>query len=963
MKYFFLSLFLLAYISATAQNPVILKIVGSTVLQPGSTDQEGWKNNEWNGMFFYQGTGSPTKLCVSDGTAAGTIYLADIGSGNIVASIPAQDFIYIITNRVVSFSPFTFESEIWKSDGTAAGTSLVKTMPQIVSSSISNVWTSDRDAKKNFSVNGNTMFFGGYDAANGVELWKTDGTPAGTMMVKDINAGSAGSTPAAFCKLNNEIFFTCIQSGSARKLWKTDGTDAGTVQIAVAEPFFIVDNAVGIVNNKMIFYAHNTVDGFEPYVSDGTAAGTFMLANINPSGNSWITQSQNAHLRFNNNYCFFVASNGTARALWRTDGTSAGTIQLTTNTQNASSNVSGGSYTETDNNGIWMIEYNTSGSGNNEKLYRSNGTPQGTYLATSGLSFGQYLKSYNGALWMQSRDIGSAANAEPWRCGGNQQTTGKAFDLAFLGGNFSYSSNPFGYFTKQGKLYFFATPINGTMNLYQYTGDFTFNGSVTGGRWADSANWNGMMPPGITDTVFVNSGTPNALNINGANAFAGVLNIGNNATVNITNTADSIFVNTRLVNGTNSNFTGNGVLAFKSITNDTIQITNAFTANNVTVLSNTNLLNGTGTINGNMNLTNGRFFLNNNNLVITGNTAIVTANSNAYIATNGTGSLQVQNIGVGARTGVVNFPVGTLTAYNPAGIINAGASDAFSVRVISNSYASYSGEIPGTQQYTSGAVNNTWFINEANNGGSDASVSLQWNALQELPGFNRTQSFLGHFTGGSWDYGNAVAATGADPYSITRTNITSFSPFAVLNSGAVVPLQFIGFTAQKCGSNQVCLRWQTANEQQVSHFEIERSMDGIGFSTIGRMNANNQQQNIYTASDDITSLRTSRKIYYRIKEVDRDNRTKLSNVNLVRVDGNTLTVYPTLVNRTFNVQHDAGEPMRLQLLAADGRLVLQQNIVTGTNMISAGKLAAGVYHYRLTGSDGLVNSTGKIIKL
>lgn len=962
MKYFFLVCFSFSILSASAQNPAIVKTVGSTVLQPTSTDQEGWKNNEWNGKFFYQGTGTPSKLCVTDGTTAGTVYVTDIGNGGLVVTIPSQDFIYIITNRLVSFSPFTFESEIWKSDGTPAGTSLVKTMPQIASNTISNVWTSDRDAKKNFSVAGNILFFAGYDATNGVELWKTDGTPAGTVIVKDINPGSSGSTPAAFCKLNNEIFFTCIESGSARKLWKTDGTDAGTMQIPVAEPFFILDNAVGIVNNKMIFYAHNTVDGYEPYVSDGTAAGTFMLANINPAGNSWITQSQNAHLRFNDTFCFFVASNGTSRALWRTDGTSAGTIQLTTNAQNASSNVSGGSYTEIDSNGIWMVEYNTSGSGNNEKLYRSNGTPQGTYLAASGLSFGQNIKSCNGALWMQARDIGSAANSEPWRCGGNQQTTNKAFDIAFLGSTMTYSSNPFGYFTKSGKVYFFATPLNGIMNLYQYTGDFTFNGTLAGGRWSDSANWNGLMPPGITDTAYINSGTPNVLNINGTNAYAGFLNMGNNATVNFSNATDSLFVHSKLITGANTNFTGNGVLAFKNSMNDTVGITNGFTANNVAVLGNTNLINGTATMNGNINLVNGRFTLNNNNLIITGTAGVATAAANAYIVTNGTGSMQVQNIGAGSRTGSVSFPIGTATAFSPVTITNAGTSDAFSARVINGVYTSYTGEVPGLQPFTAGAVNNTWFINEATTGGSDAAISLQWSASAELPAFDRAQSFLGHYAGSNWDFGTTGAATGSNPYSFTRNNITSFSPFAILNSGATLPLRFISFSAQKCSNHKVCLAWQTANEQYVSHFEIERSLDGAAFLTIGRKQANNQSSNVYTAADDLSSVQTPGTVYYRIKEVDKDGRISRSTISLVRTDSKQISVYPTSVSQFFTVQNGGSSDLQLQLLSADGKLVLQQSISFGASIVSMDKLTAGVYFCRFIGKGGVVNQTVKIYR-
>ncbi len=310
---------------SSAQAPAVVKAVGGAVTEPKAKDQDGWKFNEWNGRFFYQGTGTGIKLCVTDGTNAGTVFLADLSGTLLKATIPAQDFMYIITNNS-GFSPgYTSTDYIYKSDGTAGGTSLVYTMPAITSFSITNSWTSDRDLTRNYSVSGNTLYFGGYDAANGLELWVTDGTAAGTHIVKNIKTGTGNSQPQAFCKIGTETFFTATAVGLERKLWKTDGTDAGTVQVAVAEPFFILDNAVGIVNNKMIFYAHNTVDGYEPYVSDGTAAGTFMLKNINAAGNSWLSQSQNAHLRFNSRYCFFIAFNGTANALWRTDGTTVTT--------------------------------------------------------------------------------------------------------------------------------------------------------------------------------------------------------------------------------------------------------------------------------------------------------------------------------------------------------------------------------------------------------------------------------------------------------------------------------------------------------------------------------------------------------------------------------------------------------------------------------------------------------------
>jgi ELWxxDGT repeat protein len=309
-----LSLFMIIFsINLSAQVPGIVKTVSGTNTEPESKDQKNWQNNEWNGLFFYQGKGIPSKLCITDGSAAGTQYVADIGNGQLITTIPAQDFMYLITYNTISISPAITETQLWKSDGTAAGTALIYTFPQITGSTVGHNWTSNR-RNQNFSLIGNTMIFSAYDATNGVEIWKTDGTTAGTALLKDIKTGAGSSTPWGYCKIGTEVFFSAMQTGFERKLWKTDGTTAGTVQVAVPEPFYIVDYAIGLLNNKMIFYAHNTVDGYEPYISDGTPAGTYMLKNVNPtatsSGNSSLAAVQCTEWHFNNKHCYFLAFNG-----------------------------------------------------------------------------------------------------------------------------------------------------------------------------------------------------------------------------------------------------------------------------------------------------------------------------------------------------------------------------------------------------------------------------------------------------------------------------------------------------------------------------------------------------------------------------------------------------------------------------------------------------------------------------
>jgi len=785
---FFILLFVT--VTLTAQNPKLIKTVSSTVLVPANKNQEPWVNNQWNGMVFYQGTGTPAKLCVTDGTIDGTRFVANLGTGGFHAILPAKDFVYIVTSEVVSVSPFTFKYEIWKSDGTAAGTSNVYTLPNAIGVSNGGQFFSDRQSTYNFSLDGTTniLYFGQYDAANGNELWRTDGTTAGTFLLKDIKPGSGGSFPWGFCKIGNEVFFNATEITFERKLWKTDGTTAGTVQVPVAEPFFIVDGAIAKLGSKMVFFAHNTIDGYEPYISDGTTAGTFMLGNINTtsvnSGNSGLPYVDEANLKANSKYCFLILHNGTDTSLYRTDGTISGTIRVAPAGVSIHCRLSSGGYSDVDENGIWIMKYNNTGSGNSETLYKSDGTLAGTYQVADNISYGQKLKLYKNGLWMQARNSGSVSNVEPWRSGGNPATTNRAFEIAPGGplSGFFYSSDPFGFHVTNNKLYFFATNAGGNSSLYEYNGDFTFNGSVAGGNWKDSANWNSAMPPGIVDTVYVNEGTPNTLTVNDAKGFAGTLILGSNASVSINNSTDSLFIAKELSPSGNNSFTGNGVLVSKSYTNSDVQFKKGFTANTISIESNTSLQEGVITVYNGIRLLKGKLTLNTGILLMKGSSSTVDALNNNFIVTNSTGNLQIESIGSGGRTGTVLFPIGN-TSYNPVTISNGGTTDAFGARVITGISTTYTGETPGTL-LNSGAVNRTWMITESNNGGSNAVITLQWNETDELPGFDRNATSLGHYSGGAWTVGGQSAAAGTNPYTYSRAGITSFSPFGILNNVA-----------------------------------------------------------------------------------------------------------------------------------------------------------------------------------
>src|SRR5882672_7057292 len=75
------------------------------------------------------------------------------------------------------------------------------------------------------------LFFAASDGVSGVELWKTNGTDVGTVLVKDINPGPGNSAPLGFTVFNGALYFAANDGASGFELWKTDGTPGGTLLV------------------------------------------------------------------------------------------------------------------------------------------------------------------------------------------------------------------------------------------------------------------------------------------------------------------------------------------------------------------------------------------------------------------------------------------------------------------------------------------------------------------------------------------------------------------------------------------------------------------------------------------------------------------------------------------------------------------------------------------------------------
>ncbi|MCZ8192555.1 MAG: hypothetical protein O9326_23280, partial [Microcystis sp. LE19-338.1B] len=201
--------------------------------------------------------------------------------------------------------------ELWKSDGTAAGTVLVKDIRPGSLGSFPLFLTAV----------GNTLFFNANDGVNGEELWKSDGTATGTVLLKDILPGVSRSFPNRLTAVGNTLFFRATAPGSATELWKSDGTAAGTVLVKDIRPGSLgsYPDYLRAVGNTLFFTANDGVNGRGLWKSDGTAAGTVLVADIYP-GSSELFDSNPRNLTVVGNTLFFGASDGVnGRELWALD--------------------------------------------------------------------------------------------------------------------------------------------------------------------------------------------------------------------------------------------------------------------------------------------------------------------------------------------------------------------------------------------------------------------------------------------------------------------------------------------------------------------------------------------------------------------------------------------------------------------------------------------------------------------
>ncbi|MFO1471056.1 MAG: ELWxxDGT repeat protein [Turneriella sp.] len=391
------------------------------------------------------------------GSGYGVALLKDIRSGatgsNPYALTNFNGYVYFAANDGVS------GTELWRTDGTPNGTVLFKDFVAGASSGIS-------PTTQSMTVMNGVLYLSGSDATNGNELWKSDGTVAGTQLVANIFLGGTDSDPTFLATLGNEIVFQATQTGvMAAEVYKSNG-NAGNFtlvkDINVAGSTSSTPQYFTTMGGNVYFQADDGTNGSELWKSDGTGAGTVMVTNIHTTAS---TGSFPHSFTAMGGYVYFCATaSGEGYELRRTDGT---TTSLMIDLYPGSNTGCASSADTVGKLGSTLLFRGNQNTGLNAELYKSDGTIGNATLVKdinpgSGASAPAGFRQLGSFAYFSATD--GTNGVELWRTDATDAGTTMVGNIESGGG----SSSPANLTAFGGYLIFTATTIALGTELYIY---------------------------------------------------------------------------------------------------------------------------------------------------------------------------------------------------------------------------------------------------------------------------------------------------------------------------------------------------------------------------------------------------------------------------------------------------------------------------------------------------------------
>lgn len=472
----------------------------------------------------------------------------------------------------------------------------------------------------------------------------------------------------------------------------------------------------------------------------------------------------------------------------------------------------------------------------------------------------------------------------------------------------------------------------------------------TSNDWFTASNWCGGIPTTTLDALIPAAGPQNMPVINNTGAVA------RNITVNAAVPASGGTVVTPLIPAAslttnsfnldvNGNWTNNGTYTANSGSisfvgtgsGNTISTNGTNTFNNV-VINKTNgitISSGTSQIVGTMTFTSGIVTQSATLQFLNGST-VASASNTSYV--NGI----VTKIGTNAFT----FPVGASNLYRPIGISASAGSNTFTAQYINaNPNPTYpNAQRAVTLDHVSGAE--YWLLNRTV-GSSNVNVTLSWGSNSGGVG-NLSSLRVAAWNGSLWsDQGNTGTTGTTIAGNVTSSVSTVYGPFTLgtIDNSNPLPVELIYFNCALTSTGNVELKWATASEINSDYFDVERSVDGRAFESIGTVKSagTTNEKRTYSFQD---KTAPGGFVYYQLKQVDFDGTPEYFKVCTIEVptDNTETKLYPNPASGFTTINLNGKSLNSLSVTNNMGQGVSISYMIEPTKIVvNTSTLASGVY--------------------
>lgn len=470
-------------------------------------------------------------------------------------------------------------------------------------------------------------------------------------------------------------------------------------------------------------------------------------------------------------------------------------------------------------------------------------------------------------------------------------------------------------------------------------------------------------------TLYLESGTPVYFGSDFTNEAGATLE--NNGTISV----DGNWTN-------DATYTpGTGEVQFTSGVLQTIDGTSATTFYNLTIDKSANgvSLNRNTLVSNQLDLTDDFLDLNSNQLTITTGATTGITRTTGFVLSEDTDNSSVVQWNMGTTTGAHEIPFGTSAGVEIPLTINVVSGNVGNVTTATYPTAADNTPFPTAPtninnvnnvntglNNSANTVNRFWQIDETGGTGVTTITFTYANAEAPTNGETnlRAQRWIDASSLPTWQAPFASQVANAATNTVTASNVSDFTAFALAQDANPLPIELLSFEARLVGE-VVELTWTTATEINNDFFTVEKTLDGVDFVEVGQTDGAGNSNRILHY-DDIDAAPYKGLSYYRLKQTDYDGTVSYSDLRPIEIKPKEtnlkLLVYPNPAHQWVKVELSGWEePYLTEVYSAMGNLVLQETLSPVQNQLQLSALAEGTYLIRVYANDEVL--TRRLVKV